>query len=186
MSNSNSSATAPRSHADTADNTVIEPWYKQFWPWVLIAIPVTVVIVCATIITVSTSQGSFNMVVDDYYKRGKTINVVVAKVEEARKRGIEFTIAAHDGQLRLRYVHGQPELLSALKVSFYHATQPDKDFSRLMSVAGDGTYRTDVPADLDGKYTITVEPHDGSWRVSQQFRLPLLKDTTLSPKLYGV
>jgi len=56
---------------------MIQPWYKQFWPWFLISLPVTVMIVCGVIIYLSISQGNFSMVVDDYYKRGKTINAVI-------------------------------------------------------------------------------------------------------------
>ncbi len=61
-----------------------KPWYKQFWPWFLIALPVTVMCVCATIIYLSASQGGFSMVVDDYYKRGKMINAVIEHVEKAK------------------------------------------------------------------------------------------------------
>ena len=45
-------------------------WYKQFWPWFLITIPV-----CSMILSFNMLRFAFDgqdaMVVDDYYKQGK-------------------------------------------------------------------------------------------------------------------
>ncbi|OIN02144.1 hypothetical protein BFR57_08845 [Idiomarina sp. MD25a] len=163
-----------------------KPWYKQFWPWFLIALPVTVMCVCATIIYLSASQGGFSMVVDDYYKRGKTINAVIEHVEKAKQLGISFNVTAHDGKFTIQYASGQPKELTALTIKFVHATQAANDFQRQVTVGADGVYRTDIPADISGKYTITVTPHSADWKVSEQFYFPLEKATLLEPNLYGV
>ncbi|RUO81321.1 hypothetical protein CWI84_00745 [Idiomarina tyrosinivorans] len=163
-----------------------KPWYKQFWPWFLIGVPFIVIVVCTTIIFISNYLGGFNMVVDDYYKRGKAINAVVHRVKKARELGITFGFTAHDGQFVVRYTGGQPKELTAIKVSFYHATIATKDFQRLVPVNADGIYRTDIPKDISGKWTITIEPFDESWKVSEQFMLPKTDETALEPKLYGV
>ena len=86
-----------------------QPWYKQFWPWFLISLPVTVMIVCGVIIYLSVSQGNFSMVVDDYYKRGKTINAIIEHVEEAQRRDISFEFIANNGVFELRYKTGRAE-----------------------------------------------------------------------------
>lgn len=163
-----------------------QPWYKQFWPWFLISVPVLVMVVCAIIIYLSISQGNFSMVVDDYYKKGKAINAVIEHVEEAQKRNIAFEFSADKGQLILRYTSGQPTELTALKISFHHATQANKDFSRMLTVTADGTYRASIPDDIDGKWTITVEPFNGVWKVSEKYQLPKSELTKLRPLLYGV
>jgi hypothetical protein len=165
---------------------MIQPWYKQFWPWFLISLPVTVMIVCGVIIYLSISQGNFSMVVDDYYKRGKTINAVIEHVEEAQRRNISFEFTANQGKLTLKYTSGEPEELSALRVYFVHATQAEKDFSRLLSVAADGTYRADIPDNISGKWTVTVEPYNKVWKVSEKYQLPKSELTKLRPLLYGV
>ncbi len=59
------------------------PWHRQFWPWVLIAIPATTVVACAVMITLAivTDDG---LVSDDYYREGLAIN----KKIEASKDGV--------------------------------------------------------------------------------------------------
>jgi len=48
---------------------MVKPWYKQFWPWFLIILPLTVVV--WTIVTVVIfSQNSVSLVAEDYYKKG--------------------------------------------------------------------------------------------------------------------
>ena len=51
---------------------MVKPWYKQFWPWFLIALPATVVI--WTIMTVIVfTQNSVDLVTEDYYKKEKAL-----------------------------------------------------------------------------------------------------------------
>ncbi|RUO77582.1 FixH family protein [Idiomarina seosinensis] len=165
---------------------MVKPWYKQFWPWFLISVPVVVMIVCAIIIYLAVTQGNFSMVVDDYYKRGKTINAVIANVQRAQELNISFQFKAADGKLALRYHSGEPEELSALTVNFVHATDEDRDFVRRVTVASDGIYRADIPANVDSKWTVTIEPFDRQWKVSQKYRLPKTEWTLVEPLLYGV
>ena len=48
-------------------NSVVQPWYRQGWPWFLIALPASAVI--GGIITIILAVNSPNaLVVDDYYK----------------------------------------------------------------------------------------------------------------------
>lgn len=48
-------------------------WYKQFWPWFLIALPTIVVI--ASLFTVYIAVTNPDPVIeDDYYRQGLTIN----------------------------------------------------------------------------------------------------------------
>ena len=58
------------------------PWYKQFWPWFLIAVPVITVIMSGFLIHFATSTQD-TLVIDDYYKEGKAINARLDKVEAA-------------------------------------------------------------------------------------------------------
>ena len=50
----------------------VEPWYRQGWPWFLIALPATAVVagIATLVIAAKTFDG---MVVDDYYKEGQAI-----------------------------------------------------------------------------------------------------------------
>ena len=49
------------------------PWYRQFWPWFIIALPTVVVI--ASLLTVYIAVSHPDPLVDgDYYRHGLTIN----------------------------------------------------------------------------------------------------------------
>lgn len=57
----------------TPDDNNTESWFRQFWPWFLIALPGTVVI--ASLVTVYIAVTHQDPVVDgNYYKHGLTIN----------------------------------------------------------------------------------------------------------------
>ena len=59
------------------------PWYKNFWPWFLIFFPLAAIIGCITLIITAVGNGP-DMVVDDYYKKGKAINLELTKFEKAK------------------------------------------------------------------------------------------------------
>ena len=58
------------------------PWYRQAWPWFLIAFPAIAVIAGAVTLwlAVSTSDG---LVVDDYYKQGLAVQQTMARSQRA-------------------------------------------------------------------------------------------------------
>ncbi|CAB0149947.1 hypothetical protein PSI9734_00520 [Pseudidiomarina piscicola] len=168
---------------------MVKPWYKQVWPWVLMSIPFSVVIAMAITLTVASNYGDNPMVVDDYYKQGRAINSQVEKVQEAQARGIAFIFEHQGRDLILRYKSGQPDELTALRVNFYHTTLADKDFSLTLTADAEGDFRGQLPesvAQEQGKWTLTITPFDGSWRLSQQIHLPSYRQLTLKPLTYGV
>ncbi|RUO50851.1 FixH family protein [Pseudidiomarina aquimaris] len=166
-----------------------KPWYKQFWPWFLMCIPFSVVIAMVITLSVASSYGDNPMVVDDYYKKGRGINAQVEKVQEAQRRGITFSFQQDGQKLALAYQTGAPAELTALNVRFYHTTLADKDFSLVLTADAQGVFRGELPADVvehKGKWTVTITPFDGSWRLSQQLQLPAYRELTLEPLTYGV
>ena len=49
------------------------PWYRQFWPWFLIALPACVVIAAIATALIA-SRHADDLVADSYYKDGLAIN----------------------------------------------------------------------------------------------------------------
>ena len=66
---------------------IISPWYKQFWPWFLISLPLTAVIagISTVIIAMHNPDG---VVADDYYKEGLAINRTLHSEKMARQLNI--------------------------------------------------------------------------------------------------
>lgn len=166
-----------------------KPWYKQFWPWFLMCIPFSVVIAMVITLSIASNYGDNPMVVDNYYKKGRGINTQVEKVQEAQRRGISFALVQNQQTLTLTYKSGAPKELTALKVQFYHTTLAERDFELVLTADAQGSFRGELPADVvqhDGKWTITITPFDGSWRLNQQIQLPTYRELTLEPLTYGV
>jgi hypothetical protein len=66
------------------DSTVdaSKPWYRQFWPWFLIALPATSVVAGLTTLAIAI-RNQDSLVRDDWYKDGKAINQSLARDAEA-------------------------------------------------------------------------------------------------------
>jgi len=141
----------------------IEPWYKQFWPWVLIFLPV-----CAVVASVSTLfiaiDNKPDMVVEDYYKKGKAINVDLTRLDNAFRQALKFKLTVKDDNLVLEQTMGEPQQ-SALRLRFIHRTQKVKDFDMLLTADASGAYKADFTNKIDGKWTIQLESFDGHWRI---------------------
>ena len=97
------------------------PWYKQFWPWFLIAVPIITLIMGGVLLKLAISTED-SLVVDDYYKEGKAINATLDKEIMARKRNITTELTVNDGRIALKFHSGIPQEGTALKLSFYHVT----------------------------------------------------------------
>ena len=70
----------------------IGPWYREPWPWLLMAGPAAVVVAgFATLwLAVSSNDG---LVADDYYKQGLAINQTLQR--EALTRGMAINVLGH-------------------------------------------------------------------------------------------
>ena len=106
-----------------------EPWYKQFWPWFLISLPLSVVI--ASIVTINLAiQTNDGLVSDDYYKEGLAINQSLQRDRTAAELGVsaQLTIEESGDMVRLTLNKGSlaayPEQLT---LHLQHATHAGHD-----------------------------------------------------------
>ena len=69
----------------------VRPWYRQRWPWFLIALPATAVVggIITAVLAVRTYDGTVSA---DYYKQGLAINQEVERAQLARVLGLEARI----------------------------------------------------------------------------------------------
>ncbi|MBT1063698.1 FixH family protein [Bowmanella sp. Y26] len=147
------------------------PWYKQFWPWFLIAIPVTSIILSTKMLMLALG-GNDSMVIDDYYKEGKGINMNLDKIQHARDLGIDIRLQFSDKSVQLEFAAGKPESGAALTMYFQHPTLADKDFQLLLTQNASGVFSGALTEPMQGKWKVTLEPFDKSWRVYQDIGLP--------------
>ena len=157
-----------------------QPWYKQFWPWFLIAVPVITMVMGGVLLKMAISTQD-SLVVDDYYKEGKAINASLAREHEAKRRNITADVSITQGSVVLEFHSGIPQDGNAVRLSFYHTPQQTKDFSILLSRDANGLYRGYSEAMVPGKWRMTLEPVDESWKIQQQIWLPAEKTISLKP-----
>jgi hypothetical protein len=148
-----------------------KPWYKQFWPWFLICIPLSSLIVGSQVIRLAT-DGTNSLVVDDYYKEGKGINARLDKIENAIALNISTKLNVQYGSVTLEFVTGAPETGIALKLDFFHVTQEFKDFSVLLTRDASGIYRNNEEFPIEGKWRLRLTPIDESWKIQKRISLP--------------
>ena len=103
-----------------------EPWYKQFWPWFIIAIPVITVVANLWFIQMSLGLAD-SKVKDSYYKDGLAINKTVAADEVALKGGLtaELELDAKNGLIRVQLPEGA--VLDKLTLAINHPMEARYD-----------------------------------------------------------
>ncbi len=139
------------------------PWYRQFWPWFLIALPASVV--CAAFVTLYiANRHSDDLVADDYYKDGLAIN----RQLEKKQRSVELGITARvriDGLSAVVSTSG-PVQASALSLRFSHPLEADRDFTVPVEDFGSGVYRGSLAGPVATRWHwILEDPGADGWRL---------------------
>ncbi len=150
---------------------MVKPWYKQFWPWFLIILPLTVVV--WTIITVIVfSQNSVSLVTEDYYKKGKGINIDITKQNVAKDLSLAASVYSDGNDIVIEFDKGQLDHFPAITAMFAHRTLADRDFSQLVTSDAKGTYRFSLASELQGPWFIELTPHDQHWLLQGRVTFP--------------
>lgn len=158
-----------------------QPWYRQFWPWFIIALPCAAVIgsIATAIIA---SQDGVNLVAEDYYKQGKEINQDLSKFDRAEALGIRVELSVSDKELTLKPLSGGIPAGQALHLSLFHPTLAGLDSDHLLTADGKGVYRLMLDKPLTGKWHIRVDAFNHEWRLQETAQLPTKAPVELDPK----
>jgi len=144
------------------------PWYREPWPWLIMAGPAIVVV--AGIATLVLAVTSFDgLVADDYYKQGLSINRVIAREAAARRMGIAASVGFAPGRTRVRVVMGEGARPMSLILTLAHPTLPAEDQTVLLAVTAPGVYEARLRAPRAGRYGLRLEDGEGRWRLAGQW-----------------
>jgi len=149
---------------NSAARKAARPWYREPWPWILMAAPASAVAGGAVTLwlAVSTSDG---LVADDYYKQGLAINRVLHREQEAARLQVGLRLEPAPGTLTAR-LQGRAPRPEALFVQLAHATRAGNDLRLRLAHAGGDVYRSALPPRAPGHWRVIVEDPRGEWRVS--------------------
>jgi len=151
-------------------NPEAPPWYRQGWPWFLIALPASAVF--GGIATFFLAVHSPNdLVVDDYYKEGLAINQQLELQHAATQLGLAGLLRSNGKILSLR-MDGQAALsTNSMVLRFVHATRADLDKEIRLQRQPEGLYTTAMPALPNGNWYLYLQPSDQSWEIRSRLRI---------------
>jgi hypothetical protein len=153
------------------------PWYRQRWPWLLMAPPLTAVLggIVTIVLAVRSDDG---VVVDDYYKRGLEINAEISRTARAAELGIDCEVEAAgansgDGvRVAVRSEQALPPE-PALRVRLVHPGRAEAD--RIAVLGRTGVAADGRGAEYGGAFGDGAPPAGAvAWRVvieTQQWRV---------------
>lgn len=166
-----------------ADPSAIPPWYRQFWPWFLIALPAVAIFASAMLIWKSTEY-PVDLVNDDYYKDGLAINRTLDKDHFARQLGLSAAVHVDpdSGEITATVHSDKPMPPAALELELVHPMIPAKDHSVMLAAMGHGRFVGRTSTAGHRWYLRLRGAVDGrQWQLKGQIDLSRSDDARLEP-----
>ncbi|MHB0776319.1 FixH family protein [Halomonas sp. WWR20] len=163
------------------------PWYKEFWPWFLLAILAASVAMGTTFLVLSIT--SFDgMVEDNYYKKGLAINEILDQEQHAAELNMAAALNIDDltGDITVELQgDSRPE---QLQLNLIFPAQGRQDQSILLQRVRDGHYVGQIPRQLEYRWYVQLQPvaQDGppEWRLNGEAHFPL--ETAMHLRAAGI
>ncbi len=158
------------------------PWYREPWPWLLMVLPATAVVVGLAFawVAVATSDG---LVTEDYYKEGQMIGETLAKSRRAEELGIAAGLRLTSDSIRIRLSARQADMPmpSALLVTVSHPTRAGQDQRSILKPAGDAydAYVGSMQTTASGHRVVLIEDEAKTWRLMGSLVLPAANETII-------
>lgn len=158
-------------------------WKREPWVWLLIAIPLSAVVMGVVIAALAIHSWS-GLVVDDYFQQGKQINRVLARDRLARELGLAASLRlAADGSVEVRFDPGVGIVPGErIELALVHATRPGLD-RRLWLENSGGTMRAELALPGEGRWNLFLQTPD--WRLSGSLSYPRQNSAVLLPNPAG-
>jgi hypothetical protein len=144
----------------------VKPWYREPWPWILMAGPAAVLVAGAATMWIAYTSADA-LVADDYYRQGLAINRVLAREDAARRLGISADVRLVPGKMSVVLRGESPE---AIFVQLAHATRAGHDLRLRLARAAGGRYEAALPPLPPGHWHLSIEDALGRWRVAEEIR----------------
>lgn len=146
------------------------PWYKERWPWLLMAGPAVVIV--AGVITVWLAVISNDgLVSDDYYKQGLAVNQQLHRDSQAASLGLHADVMRAGANVRLLLrSEGEVKLAQALILKLSHPTRAGQDQSIQMVSEGQGFYSGKLAEEVSGRWLVFIEDPAGQWRLQGEWQ----------------
>lgn len=166
------------------DATVSKPWYREPWPWFLMAGPFIVIV--ASFVSFYLAANLMNkdgLTSENYYKEGLAAGETLAHSKRAAELGLEAAMTLRSDAVRIRLSTVADEqqhfqLPPAITLSLSHPTRAGLDQS--VKLAWDGqAYSGPVRLPAAGHWLVVLEDEAKSWRLMGAVVLPASGDVVI-------
>lgn len=157
-----------------ADETP-SPWYRQPWMWLVVGLPLASVLASSVLITISVVHRD-DLVRDDWYKAGRSINQDLRAEQQARTLGLAAQLELDPAALvvRVDIAAGDPGTVAAmpqqLQLLLIHSTMASEDITIILQRDAGNRWSGSLPRLPMGKRHLRLEPLPGedgapAWRL---------------------
>ncbi|WP_242457974.1 FixH family protein [Halomonas sp. YLGW01] len=149
------------------------PWYKEFWPWMILAVLASSIIAGTTFLVLSITSYD-GMVEDNYYKTGLAINQVIAQDHRATELGMAAAVRLDDltGDINVELSgEARPE---RLLLTLIFPTRDDRDQQLILERVRGSHYVGQAPRQLEHRWYLQLAPDAQApdWRLRGEATFP--------------
>ena len=158
-----------------------KPWYRQFWPWFVISIPASSVVVGTVLLSFALTTKD-SLVRSDYYKAGRMINEQLAQQRAAGAAHLRASLhwLSDVNQLVVTLDGRPPTWPGHLELELNHPTLAAQDRRWQLQRTGETTYAAPVDASPpQGRRHIRLYPPDHVWLLDARLELDLANQPSL-------
>lgn len=146
-----------------------QPWYKQRWPWFLIAGP-GIVVIAGFITLWMAIKSDDGLVTDDYYKQGLTVNQRMQRDHQASSLGLHADLMRSGAGMRLLLsADASTNLPEEIVLRLAHPTRAGMDQAIVMKTEGQGFYSGKLSSEISGRWLVSIEDPAKQWRLQGEW-----------------
>lgn len=166
-------------------NTVLQPtpWYRQFWPWFIISLPLTAVIASFATLFIA-AHNPDGLVADNYYKEGLAINLELDRDRHAAALGLSALVRIDPASDRLVLTLDGPASAGQsadIELRMIHPTRSHLDRTLVLTRESGNRWSAPLNNPAPGRWHIQLESASGGWRVTGRLALPEERQALLQP-----
>ena len=151
----------------------VTPWYRQFWPWFIIALPATIVVASFGMLYLALAN-PVSLVKDNYYKEGLGINMQLAREDRVGQLGLaaHLTLDHLAGEIVVDLSASLDDWPQTLSLQFLHPTDSQLDRQLVVKAVGAQRYIATLEQTLSGRWYIDLSAEQPEpWRIRGEWLL---------------
>jgi hypothetical protein len=149
-------------------STIAERWYRDKWPWLLMAAPAASVFAGVGMLCVAITSND-GLVADDYYKQGLAINQTLSRDRAALAGAYTAHLLFTPELDRVRVSVSGAKAADAVILRLVHPTRAGEDRIITLSARAPGVYEGDIGAIARRRWGVSLEDAAGTWRLNGEW-----------------